>query len=322
MKKIAFISQPEYFRFIYEHDLDDIFEVREFPFHFNMSPNEFNDLIKFDADYNIFFRGEFFPDEVLNKLKGLKIALSSEPFPRKINGKWEQTHDSVKRYEQFKIIKNKKFDYVFHYDASSLPLFEMDGLKISGEFVFPVARKTYKASKNKGEKWDFFFVGRSTNHREDLFGHLKHHYNFLHIAHGIWGPDLVEYMNQSKICLNVHAENEISWEPRMQMMLAAGAFVMSEKITPNKYLRPGIDYVEFSDKVDFIKKVEFYLKNEDKRMEIVENAQMRIAEYFNSAKNFPNFFNKIEAGEYPKFISKNVTSTAKEYLKKLYKQIV
>ena len=126
-KKIAFISQPEYFRFIYEHDLDDSFEVREFPYHFGMGADQFDDLIEFNADYNVFFRGEFFPNEVLQKLQGKKIALSSEPFPRKIERKWEYTMDSIKRYLTFRNIRTKFFDYVFHYDISSKELFEKDG---------------------------------------------------------------------------------------------------------------------------------------------------------------------------------------------------
>ena len=282
MKKVAFISQPEYFRFMYENDLNDVFEVKEFPFNYDMTADQFNDLIDFNADYNVFFRGEFFPEEALEKLEGIKIALSSEPFPRKIENKWEYTLDSINRYEQFKKIKNKKFDYVFHYDISSAPLFDEDGMKISGEFFFPIARKVY-VPLDREKKWDLFFSGRSTKHREDLFGRLKHHYNFLHIVHGIWGADVVEYMNQSKICINAHAEDEISWEPRMQMMLASGSFVLSEKITPNKYLRPGVDYIEYSDSADLFKKVEFYLKNENERNLIIKNAQQRTLKYFDSS---------------------------------------
>ena len=132
MEKVAFISQPEYFRFTYEHDLDDAFEVREFPYHFGMSVDELQDIVDFHADYYVFFRGEFFPELVLRKLTGVKIALSSEPFPRKIKGKWEYTLDSWRRYFEFRSIRNKSFDYIFHYDISSKELFKKDGLSISG----------------------------------------------------------------------------------------------------------------------------------------------------------------------------------------------
>ncbi len=292
-KKIAFVSQPEYFRFIYEHALDEQFAVREFPYHFGMSEEELRDLVNFEADYYIFFRGEFFPEAVLRQLKGIKIALSSEPFPRKIDGKWEYTLDSWRRYFEFRSIRHKSFDYVFHYDAASLPLFAWDGLEISGEFVFPVARDVYKPVE-QSKKYDIFFIGRSTEHRERLFGPLKHRFNFLHIAHGIHGADLVAYMQQSKICLNAHAEDEVSWEPRMQMMLASGAFVMSEKITPNRFLNPGREYVEYADPSDLLQKVNFYIENDLAKKQITDQASRSIAQHFDAQKVFSQLFLDIE----------------------------
>ena len=300
MEKIAFISQPEYFRFIYEDCLNDIFETREFPFKFDMGKNDFDGLVNFAADYNFFFRGEFFPEAALRRIKGVKIALSSEPFPRKIDGKWEYTRDSIKRYLAFRRIRNKSFDYVFHYDISSMPLFVKDGLLISGDFVFPVALDIYKPVQEK-KKWDLFFIGRSSEYREKFFMPLKHQFGFLHIAHGIWGPELVDYINKSKICLNIHAAKEVSWEPRMQMMLACGAFVISEKISPNSYLRPGIDYIEFSDAKDLHDKVKFYLTHEKNREEIIENAKCRVQEMFDSRKKFIELIDGIKDGRYRLF---------------------
>jgi hypothetical protein len=300
MQKIAFVSQPEYFRFIYEDCLDDIFETREFLFQFDMREEDFDELVNFEADYNFFFRGEFFPEPALRRIKGVKIALSSEPFPRKIDGKWEYTLDSVRRYLAFRKIRDKSFDYAFHYDLSSMPLFEKDGLVISGEFVFPVALDIYRPAQEE-KKWSLFFIGRSSKYREKFFMPLKHQFTFLHIAHGIWGPELVEYINRSKICLNIHAAKEVSWEPRMQMMLACGAFVISEKISPNPYLRSGIDYVEFSDARDLQDKVAYYLTHDKDREEIVENAKCRVREQFDSKRKFVALIDGIIDGRYSIF---------------------
>ena len=318
MKKIAFISQPEYFRFIYEHDLDADFEVKEFSFSgFSISKEDEDKLLELNADYNIIFRGEFFPNEILEEIKGLKIALSSEPFPRKIGNKWEYTLDSIKRYITFRKIRDMKYDYVFHYDVSSKDLFVKDGLGISGEFVFPVATETYKTA-NEDKKWDVFFIGRSTEHREKLFGPIKHRYNFLHIAHGVWGPELVGYINKSSICINAHAENEISWEPRVQMILAAGAFVLSEKITPNKYLRPGIEYIEYNGTRDLYEKVEYYLAHDAEREKITENARKRIREYFDTKKRFIDLFKEIENGKCQKFKKINKGYIALNLFEKIF----
>jgi hypothetical protein len=63
--KIAFISQPEYFRFIYEHSLDNFAEVFEFKLRMGLKSEDFAELIAYQADCNFFFRGEFVPDGVL-----------------------------------------------------------------------------------------------------------------------------------------------------------------------------------------------------------------------------------------------------------------
>lgn len=298
--KIAFISQPEYFRFIYENELEDVADVMEFKYNYSMLAEAFSSLIDFNADINFFFRGEFVPNVVLEQLRGKKVNLSSEPFPRVIDGRTVYTIDSLDRYLTFRTIQTKSYDYVFHYDAASFPFFEWDGLKLSGEFAFPVATSIYKPTIVP-KIWDVFFIGRSTPRREIFFGRLKHYYHFLHISHGIWGPDLVDYMNKSRICLNAHAENEVSWEPRLQMMLSCGAFVISEKITPNKYFRPGVDYVEVSRYDEMFNVAEYFLQHEEERNEIAQNGFNRVRELLDSKKVFTDFIQKLDRNEYPLF---------------------
>ncbi len=306
--KIAFIGQPEYFRFCYEGDLSGDHEVREFPFTFGMQAEELEPLARFDADVNFFFRGEFFPAVVLKKLRGLKIALSSEPFPRRLNGELVSTRDSWGRYFDFRArMRNQPFDYVFHYDAASLDFMRDDGLELSGSFAFPVATQTY-VDLNTEKKWDMFFIGRSTPHRERHFGPLKHHYHFMHICHGVYGPPLLEYISAAKINLNIHAEDEISWEPRMQMLMAAGAFVISEPITPNPFLRAGEDYVEINSPQELFEKVEYYLRNDEERAKIAASGQARVQELLCAKRNFENLINEIQNGLHPRYTAASPSS--------------
>lgn len=305
LSKFAFIGQPEYFRFIYENDLSGFAEVREFPFTFNMNVDDFKELLEFNADFNFFFRGEFVPDLVLYRLRGIKICFSSEPFPNIVEGRLNLSRDSYCRYKQFKRIALKQFDYLFHYDASSMQFFESEKFNLSGFFPLPVATGVYKKIDLK-KKWDLFFVGRSTSHREKLFLPLKHQYNFLHICHGIWGSDLVQYVNQCKILLNVHAENEISWEPRLQMLMATGNLVISEKISTNTILVPGKDYVEITTEKELLDACEYYLHHENERDLIAKNGQETIKNKLDSKNNLKNFTSDIISGVYPKFFNKNI----------------
>lgn len=298
--KIAFIAQPEYFRFCYEKDLISLGTIFELPYHFGMRHDDFASLIDFQADFNFFFRGEFIPKTVLEQLHGINVNLSSEPFPRYINGKLVYTKDSILRYVAFRQIRNLPFHYIFHYDAASLSFIESDGLELSGSFPFPVATNTYQPSLHQKE-WDFFFIGRSTRHRELFFNPLKHHFHFLHICHGIWGPPLINYINRSQICLNIHAENEMSWEPRVQMLLSCGAFVISEKITTNNILRPGIDYVEVGNPTELYQAAEYYLHNQDERQKIANTGANRVKEKLSSCNNFSELVSDIANDKYSVF---------------------
>lgn len=293
--KIAFISQPEYFRFSYENDLDSVTEVQEFELFRMLERSDFSELIRFRADYNFFFRGEFVPAQILSKVPGTKIALSSEPFPRVIDGHLEKTADSLSRYLHFRRIRSLPYDYLFHYDAASLEVMARDGLHCSGHFAFPVATETYQPADTV-KSWDLFFIGRSTAHRERFFGPLKHRHHFLHICHGLWGTDLVDYVNRSAICLNVHAENEVSWEPRVQMLLACRTLLISEKITPNSILRPGIDYVEANSPQEMFAAVAYYLAHADERDAIASSGQARVLEQLSSKKCYLELIEKIKSG--------------------------
>jgi hypothetical protein len=319
--KIAFVAQPEYFRFIYENDLDFIGEVREFVFNYTMSEKNFTALEEYNPDISFFFRGEYFPNEVLKRLNGIKINLSSEPFPNTINDKLNYSLDSLRRYKNFRKIISKSFDYVFHYDKSSLQFIKNDGINISGEFYFPVATGTYRKI-DIPKRWDFFFIGRSTPYREKYFFHLKHYYNFLHICHGIWGKELVTYTNQSKILLNIHAEKEISWEPRVQMLMATGKMLISEKLTENPYLIPGEDYIEISTPKELINKAEYYLEHEDEREEIANNGMKKILELFDSKNIFSEFIKNIKKGDYNKMsVSSSQSTLLKLQIIAILKQI-
>ena len=315
--KIALICQPEYFRFCYENDLNFLGTVREFQLYYRMSEKQFDELVDFDADVNIFFRGEFVPLPVLVKLRGVKVALSSEPFPRYIGTKLTYTRDSMFRYLLFRSIRKLPFDYVFHYDESSLFFLEEDGLSLSGSFPFPVATSLYRKIPSQ-IRWDFFFIGRSTPYRELFFGELKHRFNFLHICHGIWGEELVNYISKSKIALNIHAEREVSWEPRVQMLLSCGAFLISEKLSPNPILRPGSDYIEVLDTAEAHQAAEYYLHHEEERLKIAETGQARVLQHLDAKTNFSELIRKIEKGEYNRFKVQDGGFLPKVYLSTWY----
>lgn len=306
--KVAIVTQPEYFSFIYEDILEnENFDFFIYPFKFSYTELDFEPLINFNANVNIFFRGEFIPNLVLDRLTGINVALSSEPFPCQNNNKLYYTSDSLLRLNSFRNIKFRNYDYVFHYDETSGIILEKDGFKLSGFFTFPVSTNIYR-KVDVEKKWDFFFIGRSTNFRETFLGSLKHKYNFLHIAHGVWGPELVQYANQSKILLNIHAENEISWEPRVQMLMATGNMLISNKLSLNDCLIPGEDYIVANSPKELKQLSEYYLSNDKEREKIAANGKQKIITKLNSEQKFIELINDIIDRKFKKteFFSNNI----------------
>jgi hypothetical protein len=291
IKKVAFIAQSEYFDLHYKNSLDDLYEVRYFPNAFHQDTAFFQPVVDFNADINIFFRGEIVPKETLLALKGINVNISSEPFPKILNDTVDYTEDSLNRFKSFLEIEEKPFDYVFHYDEVSKGFFESQGIKLSGYFPFPVSDNLkFKPSE---KKWDLFFIGRTTAHRDKYFGPLKRDFNFLHINHGVSGTDLLDFITQCKISINVHAEDEISWEPRTQLSLAAGSLLISEPLSPTSLLRPGIDYIEVKNQYEMYEVCKKVLENYDKYKHIAISGQQRVRAYLSCKKNFQTLFEEI-----------------------------
>ena len=100
--RLAFVGQPEYFRCLYENDLDEYFEVREFILKWSADTKHYEGLIKFNPTITFFFRPELYPEPLLKTLKGIKVALSSEPVPKYIMGHLIASDDMKNRLTSFK----------------------------------------------------------------------------------------------------------------------------------------------------------------------------------------------------------------------------
>ena len=289
--RIAFVSQPEYFRFMYEA-LDRDYDTREFVLRWGGDINYYKGLIEFNPNIAFFFRPEIYPDELLETLKGIKVALSSEPIPKYFNDRLLTSGDMEVRFNSLKGVKNKKYDYFFHYDKTSLRFLKENGLKVDGEFFFPVDTRIYRPYDAK-KTWDWGFIGRSTSYREKFLGIPKRDLNGLHIAHGVYGEEFVRLMNACKIGINLHIDENVSLEPRVQMMMACKVLTFSDPLTHNEFFKPGIHYVEFTHPEEFIEKLQYYLKHDDEREKIALKGFELVRERLSSRLFFQKLIDQI-----------------------------
>ncbi|MGA9869452.1 MAG: glycosyltransferase [Acetobacteraceae bacterium] len=305
-KKVAFIGQTEYFRCHYETDLDADCTVFEKHLVWDAPSSWYDDLLEFNADINIFFRGDLVPLSVVEALKGLRVSYSTEPFPKLLNGgSFDYTLDSLGRFEQFTRIQNYPFEYVLHYDEASKSFLEGQGFELSGYVPLPIATEAYCPVEAPRER-DILFLGRSTAHRERHLGQLKLDFDTFHIAHG-WPPlrrdrgstaDLTQLVNQFRICLNLHAEEELSWEPRMQLMMACGALVVSEPISPNPYLQPDVHFVEIRTPAELYRTCCDIVSDPDRFDVIRETGHREVVRSLSARACWPRLFESLALGHY------------------------
>lgn len=302
--KIAFIYQKEYFEYHFdEHVCTDKFHFRQFYITSQVMweiDETYEEAINFKADINIIIRGECVPTHIAKKFSGIKVAISTEPFPKIINNQFNYTLDSINRLKYFLNVFDKNFDYIFHYDQASESFLRGQGIELSGYFPLPIADQTYKPFQTEEKKWDICFIGRSTPHREELLRPIKHTFKVLHITHGLCGRELLDYINLSKINLNLHAEAEISWEPRLQLLLACETVAISEVISPNDYLIAGKHYLEIQRKEELLPLCETILKNYEKFDNIKKMGRLQVSKCLSSYNNFDTLIQNILNKKYSK----------------------
>jgi hypothetical protein len=88
------------------------------------------------------------------------------------------------------------------------------------------------------------FIGRSSAHREEFLGPIKHDFDVLHVAHGVTGERLQALLDETDVAINLHNEPYPTFENRVALHLACGHLVISEPLSPRHGLQPGIDHLE------------------------------------------------------------------------------
>jgi hypothetical protein len=262
--KIAFVGQPEYFRIFYRDMIEySEHECVEIPIKIAV-PATYSALIGEEFDIIFFFRGEFCPEQVLKNCTGLKVAINTEPMPNEYRINAELEH----RFRWFANIKDLPFDYIFHYDKTSIQWLLKNNIHIDGEFYLPPSNPYPPEHRDYGTQWDVSFFGRSNEWRESLLGGIKRDFNLIHIAHGMPEKEMQFISQHSRIALNLNTNDEPSLNPRLQILMTYGNLVLSEHLTHYDVLKPNQDFLHINHKniYDVVRRI----LNNEKETELKE----------------------------------------------------
>lgn len=93
---------------------------------------------------------------------------------------------------------------------------------------------------------------------------------------------LFKVFNRSKIILNTHSNITGQYKGNMRVYeaLGSGSFMLSDEGIYPENLKPGDDFITYSNNKDMIQKINYYLKNDKEREEIALNGHKKISEHY------------------------------------------
>jgi hypothetical protein len=192
-------------------------------------------------DVVVVFRPEILPAGALDGVPALTLGFNTEPLPRTDAA---QAHpDQLWRLSELAQTDTAQFDRIVTFDPLSAAAAPLE-LEIWRSVPLPVDDRLFAPVRPPADPPRVGFIGYSTEHREAWLVDAKHHFDVLHVAHGISGQALRELFRRLDVALNLHGHPYPSFENRVCLHMAAGHLVISEPLSPGHGLEPGIDFLE------------------------------------------------------------------------------
>lgn len=198
-------------------------------------------LEDFAPDVVVLFRPETLPPGALVGLGVPVLGFLTEPISRVDGGAahW----DLEKRRRDLEQLDPANVTRVVSFDPMIVPTAERY-VPIWKSLPLPVADAYFGDVERPAGAPRMIFVGRSTKHREDWLLHVKHRFDCLHVAFGLYGEPLRRTLRRYHVTFNVHNEPYPSFENRVLLHLAAGHLVITEPLDPTHDLVAGRHYLE------------------------------------------------------------------------------
>lgn len=235
-----------------------------------------------DPDVVMVFRPEIVPPGLFSSLRATTIGYLTEPLPR---GKGSDHQDLRSRMRDLEEVDATNFDRIVSFDpmiaetaASVLPVWR--------SLAIPVGDSLFMDLHERARPPRLLFIGRSTEHREELLAPVKRDHPIAHIGHGLFGERLVRFLKRADIQINLHNNPYPTFENRVCVALAAGHLVISEPLSPQHGLEPAVHYLEVETPEQLLKLVDELMDNPDAFLD-VQRAGRAQAETFRASSVYP-----------------------------------
>src|SRR4051794_7602814 len=200
--RLAFVGQQVYFGYTSLQRQADGVEPAFFDFRHGAEPEQMLAALRaFSPDVVFVWRPEIIPAGAFAEVDAVTVGYLSEPLPRP--GSVDAHPDLVTRLDALAAVDPRNFDRIVSFDPLIVPTVEQL-LPVWRSFPIPVGDHYYAPVRRPRGRPRILFTGRSTEHREAFLGPVKHHYDVIHLAHGVTDQRLVEFMGEVDVGLNLH----------------------------------------------------------------------------------------------------------------------
>jgi hypothetical protein len=198
------------------------------------------ELKRWAPDVVVVFRPDIVPPGLFDDLRATTVGYLTEPLPR---GGGSAHADLGRRLWELGQVDPGNFDRIVSFDPLIADSAAQAGLELWRSVPLPVVDRLYGDVRRTHGPPKVLFTGRGTEHREKMLAGAKHHFDVLHVVYGTTDEELERYLREHDVGLNLHNEPYPSFEQRVAVYLAAGLLVLSESLSPQHGLEPGIDYL-------------------------------------------------------------------------------
>jgi hypothetical protein len=242
--RLAFVGQREYFGYTSLQAPSGGVEPA-FVHFYPEAPVEplLRELEAIEPDIVFVWRPELIPPKAFEAVRGVTVGYLTEPLPRPggavhadLEGRWL----TLQRTDP------GNFDRIVSFDPLVAPTVDAH-MRVWRSFPIPVSDSYFAPVSPPNEQPHVLFTGRSTGHRERFLGPVKKDFPTVHLAHGVTDEQLLPFLAETDIGVNLHNEPYPTFENRVPAYLAAGLLVISEPLSPHHGLQPGRDLLEIRE---------------------------------------------------------------------------
>ena len=289
--RLAFVGQREYFGYTSLQEPADGVEPA-FVHHFPGAPAEplVAELERLEPDVVFVWRPELIPAGAFAELGAITVGYLTEPLPRP----GQPPHpDLTTRWEHLKQADASNFDRIVSFDPLVAPTVDAH-MRVWRSFPIPVSDSYFAPVAETHDPPRVLFTGRSTDHRERFLGPVKKDFPTVHLAHGVTDEQLIPFLRDADVGVNLHNEPYPTFENRVPAYLAAGLLVISEPLSPHHGLQPGRDLLEVRDPFDLYELVAEAARAPH-AFDTIRRQGRRAAERWRASRVYPRFVRDLLA---------------------------